>query len=428
MNQFNQLCKYLDKLGIPYEKYTFNTDRVFKGLTGVSVPYKDDNGYEARIQADKSITVRKETHGIKDYVVANLYYIEFEDGFVDPNDCSPKKELFVMDAWEAARYIGAEYFGKDPEDIEPMLESKSNKKCSMQKKMESLGKKNERSVRHFTNRIESLAEQEFVDMAAIGEYLLRAFSEDDIEKLYGWLEQDEMIPSEEELRDEYEVEFDYDGDLVGVENESKKTEKAISNVVEVPFAQDSYKGGVVKFWFTDDKFPSISGIGDEDAPSLRELIGNIVGNRNYVCTIEPVNIRRDIYNVRNAVTKAAKMAMANIKNEGFNIEYVDKRSPAYFHDITRPVWQYFRDNKDIGIISGWHGEMLDVFDKDVYENDGPWFARLSYDSDTDKVQVEFFDGSKKEYASESVTTDELTGVLEDFLLTHAKEYLEYAGA
>lgn len=363
----------------------------------------------------------------------------------------------------------------------------------MQKKMESLGKKNERSVRHFTNRIESLAEQEFVDMAAIGEYmltafsedkieqaydwmerdemipsedeleengiefsdtdtrkytnriidlvdmeyltykeigeyLLRAFSEDDIEKLYGWLEQDEMIPSEEELRDEYEVEFDYDGDLVGVENESKKTEKAISNVVEVPFAQDSYKGGVVKFWFTDDKFPSISGIGDEDAPSLRELIGNIVGNRNYVCTIEPVNIRRDIYNVRNAVTKAAKMAMANIKNEGFNIEYVDKRSPAYFHDITRPVWQYFRDNKDIGIISGWHGEMLDVFDKDVYENDGPWFARLSYDSDTDKVQVEFFDGSKKEYASESVTTNELTGVLEDFLLTNAKEYLEYAGA
>lgn len=154
------------------------------------------------------------------------------------------------------------------------------KKCSMQKKMESLGKKNERSVRHYTNRIESLAEQEFVDMAAIGEYmltafsedqieqaynwmerdemiptedeypeyddsnvrkytnrliqlveegfleydyigeyLLRAFSEDDIEKLYGWLEQDEMIPSEEELRDEYEVEFNYDGELVSAEKE-----------------------------------------------------------------------------------------------------------------------------------------------------------------------------------------------------------------
>lgn len=328
MNQFNKLCTYLDKLGIPYEKYTFNKDKFFKGLTSVSVPYKDDNGYEARIQADKSITVRKETHGIKDYVVANLYYIELEDGFVDPNDCSPKKELFVMDAWEAARYIGAEYFGKDPEDIEPMLESKSKKKCSMQKKMESLGKKNERSVRHFTNRIESLAEQEFVDMAAIGEYmltafsedkieqaydwmerdemiptedaleengiefsdtdtrkytnriidlvdmeyltykeigeyLLRAFSEDDIEKLYGWLEQDEMIPSEEELRDEYEVEFDYDGELVSAEKEEACKKEATE------WRDFSLKE--LKDWARDPNIEDISDYTFSKAKALKDL-------------------------------------------------------------------------------------------------------------------------------------------------------------
>lgn len=354
------------------------------------------------------------------------------------------------------------------------------KKCSMQKKMEALGKKNERSVRHFTNRIESLAEQEFVDMAAIGEYmltafsedqieqaydwmerdemipteddleengiefsdtdtrkytnriidlvdmeyltykeigeyLLRAFSEDDIEKLYGWLEQDEMIPSEEELRDEYELEFNYDGELVSVEaDESCKKNEESTTFYRLNWYDAATESDVDKEDFYEESEQEVRKIADIYQKDLKPGI-----------SIEIYKMSEDEQGYRTMDTLIDTLYAIG---DEFCKESVDKRSPAYFQDITRPVWQYFRDNKDIGITSGWHGEMLDVFDKDVYEHDGPWFARLSYDSDTDKVQVEFFDGSKKEYPSESVTTDELTGVLEDFLLTNDKEYLEYAGA
>lgn len=353
------------------------------------------------------------------------------------------------------------------------------KKCSMQKKMESLGKKNERSVRHFTNRIESLAEQEFVDMAAIGEYmltafsedqieqaydwmecdemipteddleengiefsdtntrkytnriidlvdmeyltyneigeyLLRAFSEDDIEKLYGWLKQDEMIPSEEELRDMYDLEFDYDGELVSAEKEEscKKNEDS-TTFYKLNWYDAATDSTVDRESFYEESEQEVRKIADIYQKDLKPGV-----------SIEIYKMTKDEHGYETGATLIGTLYA--IGDESCK-ESVDKRSPAYFHDITRPVWQYFRNNPEMGITSGWHGNILCVFDKDMYENDGPWFARLSYDSDTDKVQVEFFDGSKKEYPSESVTTDELTGVLEDFLRTNAKEYLEYAG-
>lgn len=98
------------------------------------------------------------------------------------------------------------------------------KKCSMQKKIESL-KKNEDSARPYMNRLYCLVEQGYLDWAAIGEYLARGLSEDMVEKAYGWMKQDELIPTDDALEEDG-LEWDEDGELVSIEtddaDESKK--------------------------------------------------------------------------------------------------------------------------------------------------------------------------------------------------------------
>jgi len=96
----------------------------------------------------------------------------------------------------------------------------SRTKASMQKRLESLrrGKKNEGSAREYTSRIETLVDYEYLTMEDVGEFLLRAFSEDDIRQAYGWMEQDELIPSEAALADEG-LKFNDDGDLVPMDSD-----------------------------------------------------------------------------------------------------------------------------------------------------------------------------------------------------------------
>lgn len=104
------------------------------------------------------------------------------------------------------------------------------KKCSMQKKIESL-KKNEDSARPYMNRLYCLVEQGYIDWATIGEYLARGLSEDMVEKAYGWMKQDELIPTDDALEEDG-LEWDEDGELVTIANangdinsdESKKKE------------------------------------------------------------------------------------------------------------------------------------------------------------------------------------------------------------
>jgi len=93
-------------------------------------------------------------------------------------------------------------------------------KCSMQKKIESLSKKNESEwVHNVRERLWSLIDNEFFTYADLGEYLMKALSEDTLQNVYGWLKQDEMIPSEDKLADEYQLEYNDDGNLVSTEEE-----------------------------------------------------------------------------------------------------------------------------------------------------------------------------------------------------------------
>ena len=111
------------------------------------------------------------------------------------------------------------------------------KRCSMQKKkIESL-KKNENSARPYMNRLYCLVENGYLDWATIGEYLARGLSEDMVEKAYGWMKQDELIPTDDALEEEG-LEWDEDGELVTIANyngdinsdESKKNESGIRYV------------------------------------------------------------------------------------------------------------------------------------------------------------------------------------------------------
>lgn len=118
------------------------------------------------------------------------------------------------------------------------------KKCSMQKKIESL-KKNEDSARPYMNRLYCLVEQGYIDWATIGEYLARGLSEDMVEKAYGWMKQDELIPTDDALEGDG-LEWDEDGELVSIENdESKKQEyrvKPLQDSVDALVKQGFDKG------------------------------------------------------------------------------------------------------------------------------------------------------------------------------------------
>lgn len=88
--------------------------------------------------------------------------------------------------------------------------------CSMQKKKESLTKKCEEYIPNVRERLWSFIDAGFITTEEIGDYLLRALSVDTLEKVYEWLERDEMIPSEETLADEHQLKFDDDGELVSI--------------------------------------------------------------------------------------------------------------------------------------------------------------------------------------------------------------------
>lgn len=130
MNQLEELKKYLDKMGVPYKV----TDKSGK------LDYVDASDGESTATYTKEIEVS---------VLNVVYYIPDLEGFVDPTDDTSGGDynLFVMDAWETARYMGSLYFNEDPEETEKRLnESKGGStmkkfNCSMQKKMEAFKKK-----------------------------------------------------------------------------------------------------------------------------------------------------------------------------------------------------------------------------------------------------------------------------------------------
>lgn len=122
----------------------------------MGVPYKvtDKNGELKYVDASNGESTATYTKEVEVDVLNVVYYIPDLEGFVDPTDDTSggDNDLFVMDAWETARYMGSLYFDEDPEETEKRLnESKAGNamkkfNCSMQKKIESFKKSEKRTV------------------------------------------------------------------------------------------------------------------------------------------------------------------------------------------------------------------------------------------------------------------------------------------
>lgn len=74
--------------------------------------------------------------------------------------------------------------------------------------------------------------------------------------------------------------------------------------------------------------------------------------------------------------------------------------PAYHDDITRQVWQYIKDHKELGLDSGWKGHTFVVLDgkKEL--------ARIDYDHDTDSIKVDV-KGVTKSFPFDGATIEDV---------------------
>lgn len=74
--------------------------------------------------------------------------------------------------------------------------------------------------------------------------------------------------------------------------------------------------------------------------------------------------------------------------------------PAYHDDITRQVWQYIKDHKELGLDSGWKGHTFVVTDGEKE------LARIDYDHDTDSIKVDV-KGITKSFPFDNATIEDV---------------------
>lgn len=74
--------------------------------------------------------------------------------------------------------------------------------------------------------------------------------------------------------------------------------------------------------------------------------------------------------------------------------------PAYHDDITRQVWQYIKDHKELGLDSGWKGHTFVVLDGEKE------LARIDYDRDTDSIKVDV-KGITKSFPFDGATIEDV---------------------
>lgn len=74
--------------------------------------------------------------------------------------------------------------------------------------------------------------------------------------------------------------------------------------------------------------------------------------------------------------------------------------PAYHDDITRQVWQYIKDHKELGLDSGWKGHTFVVMDGEKE------LARIDYDHDTDSIKVDV-KGITKSFPFDGATIEDV---------------------
>lgn len=203
--EFNKLIGYLHKMGLTYSVQAAD------GYNKIS--YTDDQGNDAQVEYTKVVTIDSPESAKTHYPKIDLWYIPSLDKFVEHGSATngETNALQADTAKDILDYIGYVYWEMSEDEMKKQLESK----------------KNEDSARPYMNRLYCLVEQGYLDWATIGEFLARGLSEDMVEKAYGWMKQDELIPTDDALAEDG-LEWDEDGELVSIENddadETKKNE------------------------------------------------------------------------------------------------------------------------------------------------------------------------------------------------------------
>lgn len=208
--EFNKLVGYLRKMGLTYSVQAAD------GYNKIS--YTDDQGNDAQVEYTKVITIDSPESAKTHYPKIDLWYIPSLDRFVEHGSATngETNALQADTAKDILDYIGYVYWEMSEDEMKKQLESK----------------KNEDSARPYMNRLYCLVEQGYLDWATIGEYLARGLSEDMVEKAYGWMKQDELIPTDDALAEDG-LEWDEDGELVSIETDESKKKEAFNSYNDI---------------------------------------------------------------------------------------------------------------------------------------------------------------------------------------------------
>ena len=86
---------------------------------------------------------------------------------------------------------------------------------------------------------------------------------------------------------------------------------------------------------------------------------------------------------------------------------IDPYDSGYHQDITRQIWSYLRDHRELGLDSGWDMHDLVVMDIDKYGDNHNKYARIDYNHDTDSIDVVLSNGNKKSFPFDDATIEDV---------------------
>ncbi|MBR4792562.1 MAG: hypothetical protein IK038_02745 [Bacteroidaceae bacterium] len=87
--------------------------------------------------------------------------------------------------------------------------------------------------------------------------------------------------------------------------------------------------------------------------------------------------------------------------------YPEPHDSGYHYDITRQIWSYLRDHRELGLDSGWDMHDLVIMDIDEYGENHNKYARIDYNRGTDSIDVRLADGTEKSYPFDEATIEDV---------------------
>lgn len=81
--------------------------------------------------------------------------------------------------------------------------------------------------------------------------------------------------------------------------------------------------------------------------------------------------------------------------------------PGYHDNVTRQIWSYLRDHKELGLDSGWRYHTLVIMDVDKYGDNHTKYANIDYNHDTDSIDVALANGTTKSFPFDNATIEDV---------------------